>query len=86
MKMSAVGQVSDFALNVWGLYLHRLLMWQEVALKHGLLLVDTKYEFGKASDGSILLIDEVNLYCFFLTYFYGDMPHADWLKISWFYW
>ncbi|CAK9219321.1 unnamed protein product [Sphagnum troendelagicum] len=33
---------------------------QEVALKHGLLLVDTKYEFGKASDGSILLIDEVH--------------------------
>jgi phosphoribosylaminoimidazole-succinocarboxamide synthase len=31
-----------------------------VALKHGLLLVDTKYEFGKASDGSILLIDEVH--------------------------
>jgi phosphoribosylaminoimidazole-succinocarboxamide synthase len=50
---------------------------QEVALKHGLLLVDTKYEFGKASDGSILLIDEVNLSFFFLTFFYGDMPHAD---------
>lgn len=28
-------------------------------MKHGLILVDTKYEFGKASDGSILLIDEV---------------------------
>lgn len=34
-------------------------------MKHGLILVDTKYEFGKASDGSILLIDEVN-YSMFL--------------------
>ncbi|XP_002992601.2 phosphoribosylaminoimidazole-succinocarboxamide synthase, chloroplastic [Selaginella moellendorffii] len=33
---------------------------QEVALKHGLLLVDTKYEFGKMADGSICLIDEVH--------------------------
>lgn len=33
---------------------------QQVALQRGLILVDTKYEFGKASDGSILLIDEVH--------------------------
>ncbi|KAH9298860.1 hypothetical protein KI387_030542, partial [Taxus chinensis] len=33
---------------------------QNVASKHGLLLVDTKYEFGKAADGSILLLDEVH--------------------------
>ncbi|CAL1390250.1 unnamed protein product [Linum trigynum] len=33
---------------------------QHVALEHGLILVDTKYEFGKGSDGSILLIDEVH--------------------------
>lgn len=33
---------------------------QQVALEHGLILVDTKYEFGKALDGSILLIDEVH--------------------------
>ncbi|KAG6671944.1 hypothetical protein I3842_16G030100 [Carya illinoinensis] len=31
---------------------------QSVALEHGLILVNTKYEFGKADDGSILLIDE----------------------------
>lgn len=30
-----------------------------MALEHGLILVDTKYEFGKGRDGSILLIDEV---------------------------
>ncbi|OVA15264.1 SAICAR synthetase [Macleaya cordata] len=33
---------------------------QRVALEHGLLLVDTKYEFGKGSDGTIYLIDEVH--------------------------
>ncbi|BBN07540.1 phosphoribosylaminoimidazole-succinocarboxamide synthase [Marchantia polymorpha subsp. ruderalis] len=33
---------------------------QEVARKHGLLLVDTKYEFGKTSDGTIVLLDEVH--------------------------
>lgn len=33
---------------------------QRVALERGLILVDTKYEFGKSSDGSILLIDEVH--------------------------
>jgi phosphoribosylaminoimidazole-succinocarboxamide synthase len=32
---------------------------QEEAAKRGLLLVDTKYEFGKAADGEIYLIDEV---------------------------
>ncbi|WRX30358.1 Heat shock protein DnaJ [Theobroma cacao] len=37
-----------------------LLKIQCVALEHGLTLVDTKYEFGKDSDGSILLIDEVH--------------------------
>jgi phosphoribosylaminoimidazole-succinocarboxamide synthase len=33
---------------------------QEVAAKAGLILVDTKYEFGQAKDGSVLLIDEVH--------------------------
>jgi phosphoribosylaminoimidazole-succinocarboxamide synthase len=33
---------------------------QEVAGKAGLILVDTKYEFGIASDGSVVLIDEVH--------------------------
>ncbi|PON63424.1 Phosphoribosylaminoimidazole-succinocarboxamide synthase [Parasponia andersonii] len=33
---------------------------QRVAQEHGLILVDTKYEFGKGLDGSILLIDEVH--------------------------
>ncbi|KAK8947402.1 hypothetical protein KSP39_PZI006761 [Platanthera zijinensis] len=33
---------------------------QQVSLSHGLLLVDTKYEFGKDKDGNIMLIDEVH--------------------------
>lgn len=31
----------------------------EIAAQHGLILVDTKYEFGK-KDGQIMLIDEIN--------------------------
>jgi len=33
---------------------------QEVARKAGMILVDTKYEFGYAADGSVVLIDEVH--------------------------
>jgi phosphoribosylaminoimidazole-succinocarboxamide synthase len=33
---------------------------QRVALERGLILVDTKYEFGKGPDGTIYLIDEVH--------------------------
>ena len=32
---------------------------QREAASRGLLLVDTKYEFGKDADGNILLVDEV---------------------------
>lgn len=33
---------------------------QELAAASGLILVDTKYEFGRAPDGRVLLIDEVH--------------------------
>jgi phosphoribosylaminoimidazole-succinocarboxamide synthase len=33
---------------------------QDIAAKNGLILVDTKYEFGRAPDGRVLLIDEVH--------------------------
>lgn len=33
---------------------------QEIAQKGGLILVDTKYEFGRAPDGRVMLIDEVH--------------------------
>ena len=32
----------------------------EYAKNKGLILVDTKYEFGKSKDGEILLIDEIH--------------------------
>jgi len=32
----------------------------EIAAKHGLILVDTKYEFGRDSEGNIILIDEIH--------------------------
>jgi len=42
-------------------YAHALFqLGQEEALIHGLLLVDTKYEFGLDSDGIVRLIDEVH--------------------------
>jgi phosphoribosylaminoimidazole-succinocarboxamide synthase len=33
---------------------------QEIALKRGLILVDTKYEFGLDSNGKLMLIDEIH--------------------------
>lgn len=33
---------------------------QETAARHGLILVDTKYEMGRDADGNILLIDEIH--------------------------
>lgn len=33
---------------------------QKIAKEHGLILVDTKYEFGKDADDNILLIDEIH--------------------------
>jgi phosphoribosylaminoimidazole-succinocarboxamide synthase len=33
---------------------------QQIAREAGLILVDTKYEFGRAPDGSVMLIDEVH--------------------------
>lgn len=32
----------------------------KVAAQHGLILVDTKYEFGKDADGNIVLVDEIH--------------------------
>ncbi|KAL9254928.1 Phosphoribosylaminoimidazole-succinocarboxamide synthase, chloroplastic-like protein [Drosera capensis] len=53
MTKADYGEVSRKALSLFE-------YGQRVALEHGLILVDTKYEFGKASDGTILLVDEVH--------------------------
>ncbi len=44
---------SDIALKLFA-------FGQETARRHGLILVDTKYELGKDQDGNILLIDEIH--------------------------
>ena len=45
--------VSDYALKLFA-------RGQEMAAKRGLILVDTKYEFGTDEDGNILLADEIH--------------------------
>jgi phosphoribosylaminoimidazole-succinocarboxamide synthase len=44
--------IEDYAMKVFS-------RGAEIAAQHGLILVDTKYEFGK-KDGKIYLIDEIN--------------------------
>ena len=46
-------KVSDTALKLFT-------RGQEVALNRGLILVDTKYEFGLTSNGEVILIDEIH--------------------------
>lgn len=46
-------QVQDAAKAIF-------LLGQQIALQAGLILVDTKYEFGRLPDGTIVLIDEVH--------------------------
>ena len=46
-------QVQEAALSIFK-------RGQQVAQKAGLILVDTKYEFGRAPDGQVLLIDELH--------------------------
>lgn len=43
-----------------GKALELFIFGQKTAAEHGLILVDTKYEFGKDADGNILLIDEIH--------------------------
>jgi phosphoribosylaminoimidazole-succinocarboxamide synthase len=50
----------------------------EIAMKHGLILVDTKYEFGK-KDGKIFLIDEINTPDS-SRYFYADKYQENFEK------
>lgn len=45
-------------LETWSLELFK--RGTEMAAERGLLLVDTKYEFGRKEDGSFVLIDEVH--------------------------
>lgn len=55
------GIVSEADWNVLKDYTHKLYArGTEMAAARGLLLVDTKYEFGKTPEGKIVLIDEIH--------------------------
>ena len=53
MTKELVDQVESVAKKLF-------LRGQEIALSHGLILVDTKYEFGLDEDGKLMLIDEIH--------------------------
>jgi phosphoribosylaminoimidazole-succinocarboxamide synthase len=55
------GIVSEADYAVLEDYTHKLFQrGTEIAASRGLILVDTKYEFGKTKDGKIVLIDEIH--------------------------
>lgn len=55
------GIVSETDYNLLKDYTYKLFArGTELAAKQGLLLVDTKYEFGKDANGNIVLIDEIH--------------------------
>lgn len=55
------GIVSEEDYNALEYYTRQLfLRGTELAEKNGLIMVDTKYEFGKTKDGQIVLIDEIH--------------------------
>ena len=55
------GLVSEEDYKVLKEYTYKLFQrGTEIAHKRGLILVDTKYEFGKTPDGKIVLIDEIH--------------------------
>ncbi|MDM1369004.1 phosphoribosylaminoimidazolesuccinocarboxamide synthase [Myroides marinus] len=57
----ARGIVSEEDYLVLEKYTHALYKrGTEIAAERGLILVDTKYEFGKTKDGKIVLIDEIH--------------------------
>lgn len=60
-EILAQGIVSKEDYEVLEKYTHALYKrGTEIAASRGLILVDTKYEFGKTKDGKIVLIDEIH--------------------------
>jgi phosphoribosylaminoimidazole-succinocarboxamide synthase len=54
------GRMTQADFDLCARYSHSLFAFsQQLAQQRGLILVDTKYEFGKTADGQILLIDEI---------------------------
>ncbi|MBE3085060.1 MAG: phosphoribosylaminoimidazolesuccinocarboxamide synthase, partial [Bacteroidetes bacterium] len=59
-EIISLGLISEKEYNLIEKYtMEVFLKGSEIAAKHGLILVDTKYEFGK-KDAKIYLIDEIN--------------------------
>ena len=57
-------------------YTHKLFQrGSEIAASRGLILVDTKYEFGKTKEGEIVLIDEIHT-PYSSRYFYAECYEA----------
>lgn len=54
------GRTSAHAVQVSQAALALFKFGQAEAAKRGLILVDTKYEFGKDAEGNIMLIDEIH--------------------------
>jgi phosphoribosylaminoimidazole-succinocarboxamide synthase len=55
------GLASDADWQIISEYAHKMFKrGNDIATKQGLILVDTKYEFGKTVDGQIILIDEIH--------------------------
>ncbi len=60
-EILANGIVNEEDYLVLEEYTHKLFQrGTEIAAEQGLILVDTKYEFGKTKDGKIVLIDEIH--------------------------
>ena len=53
MPQALFDQAAELVMKVFAL-------GQEVASRHGMILVDTKYELGLLSDGTLLFVDEVH--------------------------
>ena len=60
-EILAMGKISEVDFDQAAAYAAALFArGQELSAKRGLLLVDTKYEFGKTPDGRIVVIDEIH--------------------------
>jgi len=76
-EIIAQGLVSEKEYRKIESYTHQLYTrGQELAQARGLLLVDTKYEFGKTAQGEIVLIDEIHTPDS-SRYFYADTYEAN---------
>ena len=59
-EVVASGRMTQIEWDTCAKYAHQLFAaGQATALEKGLILVDTKYEFGTDTDGNIILIDEI---------------------------